>query len=83
MIPKLHLRLVERFRDVFGQKGEVKLYFAPGRLTFIGELIDYSGGDTITAAIDRGTYLVVRKRPDNKINIYGHSFKAKKSFTFN
>ncbi|SUW07696.1 putative galactokinase [Brachyspira pilosicoli] len=83
MIPKLHLRLVERFRDVFGQKGEVKLYFAPGRLTFIGELIDYSGGDTITAAVDRGTYLVVRKRPDNKINIYGHSFKAKKSFTFN
>lgn len=83
MIPKLHLRLIERFRDVFGQKGEVKLYFAPGRLTFIGELIDYSGGDTITAAVDRGTYLVVRKRPDNKINIYGHSFKAKKSFTFN
>lgn len=83
MIPKLHLRLVERFRDVFGQKGEVKLYFAPGRLTFIGELIDYSGGDTITAAVDRGSYLVVRKRPDNKINIYGHSFKAKKSFTFN
>lgn len=83
MIPKLHLRLVERFRDVFGQKGEVKLYFAPGRLTFIGELIDYSGGDTITAAVDRGTYLVVRKRPDNKINIYGHSFKAKKSFIFN
>ncbi|WP_281815250.1 galactokinase [Brachyspira pilosicoli] len=83
MIPKLHLRLVERFRDVFGQKGEVKLYFAPGRLTFIGELIDYSGGDTITASVDRGTYLVVRKRPDNKINIYGHSFKAKKSFTFN
>lgn len=83
MIPKLHLRLVERFRDVFGQKGEVKLYFAPGRLTFIGELIDYSGGDTITAVVDRGTYLVVRKRPDNKINIYGHSFKAKKSFTFN
>ena len=83
MIPKLHLRLVERFRDVFGQKGEVKLYFAPGRLTFIGELIDYSGGDTITAAVDRGTYLVVRKRPDSKVNIYGHSFKAKKSFTFN
>ncbi|MEI0531013.1 galactokinase family protein [Brachyspira pilosicoli] len=82
MIPKLHLRLVERFRDVFGQKGEVKLYFAPGRLTFIGELIDYSGGDTITAAVDRGTYLVVRKRPDSKVNIYGHSFKAKKSFTF-
>ncbi|MEI0581289.1 galactokinase [Brachyspira pilosicoli] len=83
MIPKLHLRLVERFRDVFGQKGEVRLYFAPGRLTFIGELIDYSGGDTITAAIDRGTYLVVRKRPDSKVNIYGHSFKAKKSFTLN
>ena len=61
MIPKLHLKIVERFREVFGQKGEVKLYFAPGKVNIIGELIDYSGGNTITAAIDRGTYMVARK----------------------
>ena len=60
MIPKLHLKIVERFREIFGQKGEVKLYFAPGKVNIIGELIDYSGGNTITAAIDRGTYMVER-----------------------
>lgn len=81
MIPRLHLKIVSRFREVFGHKGDAKLYFAPGRITIIGELIDYSGGDTITSAIDRGTYIVARKRPDNKVNIYAHSFKAKKSFT--
>ncbi|WP_028328640.1 galactokinase [Brachyspira alvinipulli] len=81
MIPRLHLKIVARFREVFGHKGDTKLYFSPGRVTIIGELIDYSGGDTITAAVDRGTYIVARKRPDNKINIYAHSFKAKKSFT--
>ena len=80
MIPKLHLKIVERFREVFGQKGEVKLYFAPGKVNIIGELIDYSGGNTITAAIDRGTYMVARKRPDSKVNVYAHSFKARKSF---
>ena len=46
MIPKLHLKIVERFREIFGQKGEVKLYFAPGKVNIIGELIDYSGGNT-------------------------------------
>lgn len=81
MIPRLHLKIVSRFKDVFGHKGNVKLYFAPGRLTLIGEHIDYSGGDTITMAVDRGTYLAVRKRSDNKINIYSHTFKEKKSFT--
>lgn len=83
MIPKLYLKIVTRFREVFGHKGEAKLYFAPGRITIIGELIDYSGGDTITTAIDRGTYIVARKRPDSKVNIYAHSFKNKKSFSFN
>ena len=81
MIPKLHLKIVERFREIFGHKGEAKLYFAPGKVTVIGELIDYSGGNTITAAIDRGTYIVARKRPDSKVNIYAHSFKARKSFS--
>ncbi|MBW5395807.1 galactokinase family protein, partial [Brachyspira hampsonii] len=81
MIPRLHLKIVARFREVFGHKGDTKLYFAPGRVTVIGELIDYSDGDTITSAIDRGTYIVARKRPDNKVNIYAHSFKARKSFT--
>ncbi len=81
MIPRLHLKIVARFREVFGHKGDTKLYFAPGRVTVIGELIDYSGGDTITCAVDRGTYIVARKRPDNKVNIYAHSFKARKSFT--
>ena len=81
MIPRLHLKIVARFREVFGHKGDTKLYFAPGRVTVIGELIDYSDGDTITSAIDRGTYIVARKRPDSKVNIYAHSFKAGKSFT--
>lgn len=81
MIQRLHLKIVSRFREVFGHKGDVKLYFSPGRVTIIGEHIDYSGGDTITAATDRGTYIVARKRADSKINIYAHSFKAKKTFT--
>ena len=47
MIPKLHLKIVERFREIFGHKGEAKLYFAPGKVTVIGELIDYSGGKDV------------------------------------
>lgn len=80
MIPRLNLKLVSKFREIYGQKGDVKLYFAPGRVTLIGEHIDYSGGSTITYATDRGTYMVARKRNDDKVNIYSVAHKLKKSF---
>lgn len=81
MIPRLHIKMATRFRDIFGyNKGEIKLYYAPGRVTISGEHIDYSGGDTITCAIDRGTYIVARKRSDLKVNLFSQTFKSKKNF---
>ena len=78
--PRLHIKIASRFREIFGYRGEIKLYYAPGRITISGEHIDYSGGKTITAAIDRGVYIVARKRNDNKINLYSQTFKTKKNF---
>ncbi len=78
--PRLHIKIASRFREIFGYRGDIKLYYAPGRITISGEHIDYSGGKTITAAIDRGVYIVARKRNDNKINLYSQTFKTKKNF---
>ena len=78
--PRLHIKIASRFREIFGYRGDIKLYYAPGRITIAGEHIDYSGGKTITAAIDRGVYIVARKRTDNKVNLYSQTFKTKKNF---
>lgn len=79
-IPRLHIKIASRFREIFGYRGDIKLYYVPGRVTISGEHIDYSGGKTITSAIDRGTYIVARKRSDNKVNLYSQTFKTKKNF---
>ncbi len=73
--------MVTRFRDIYGSKGDAKLFFAPGRITFMGEHTDYNGGSILSAAIERGTYIVARKRSDSKINICVHAPKSKKNIT--
>ena len=59
-------QLKEKFTELFGNDGEPKLYFAPGRVNLIGEHTDYNGGHVFPCAITMGTYALVRKRTDNR-----------------
>ena len=59
-------QLKEKFTELFGNAGEPKLYFAPGRVNLIGEHTDYNGGHVFPCAITMGTYALVRKRTDNR-----------------
>ncbi len=79
MIPRAYQKIITRFRDIYGSKGDAKLFFAPGRITFMGEHTDYNGGSVLSAAVERGTYIVARKRNDNKVNICVHMPKSKKN----
>ncbi len=42
----------------------VRVFFAPGRINLLGEHTDYNGGYVLPGAIDRGTWLWIRRRPD-------------------
>lgn len=57
-------RLRSRFIELYGE-GEHMAFFSPSRINIIGEHIDYNGGKVLPAAIEIGTYGIVRKRTDN------------------
>ena len=59
-----------KFKEIFGQEGKIKTYFAPGRVNLIGEHTDYNGGHVFPCALTIGTYATVRKREDNIVNFY-------------
>ncbi len=68
-------KLVEKFKEIFGDGGDIRLYFAPGRVNLIGEHTDYNGGHVFPCALTIGTYGVVRKREDDKLRFYSVNFE--------
>ncbi|MCC8167787.1 MAG: galactokinase, partial [Clostridiales bacterium] len=68
-------KLLESFRTIFGDGGEIGVYFAPGRVNLIGEHTDYNGGHGFPCALTIGTYGVARKRSDRKLRFHSLNFE--------
>jgi galactokinase len=69
-------RLKEKFVKLYGN-GDIYTFFSPSRINLIGEHIDYNGGRVLPAAINIGTYGLVRKRNDNLINLSSENIDLK------
>lgn len=67
--------LMEKFTGYFGDGGEIKAYFAPGRVNLIGEHTDYNGGHVFPCALTIGTYGIARKREDRRIRFLSLNFE--------
>ena len=68
-------KIRQEFEQKFGGHGDIRAYFAPGRVNLIGEHTDYNGGHVFPCALTLGTYAVARKREDNKIRLYSMNFE--------
>ena len=68
-------QLLKDFAEIFGSDGDIRSYFAPGRVNLIGEHTDYNGGHVFPCALTIGTYAIVRKREDRKLRFYSHNFE--------
>lgn len=66
--------LMRKFVEVYGEGGEIRSYFAPGRVNLIGEHTDYNGGHVFPCALTIGTYGIARKREDHKLRFCSMNF---------
>ena len=72
-----HINLLNEFVDKFGEGGDIRGYFTPGRVNLIGEYTDFNGGYVFPCGLTMGTYMVARKRADRKLNMYSMNFEKK------
>lgn len=68
-------KVLESFAEHFGGEGDIRTYFAPGRVNLIGEHTDYNGGHVFPCALTIGTYMAARKREDRKLRFYSMNFE--------
>ena len=69
-------KLLEEFKSRFGGEGDIRGYFAPGRVNLIGEHTDYNGGHVFPCALSMGNYAVARKRDDNIVRWFNMTWSA-------
>ena len=67
-------KLIEKFVSIYGEGGEIRSFFSPGRVNLIGEHTDYNGGHVFPCALSIGTYMIVRRREDRTLRFYSENF---------
>lgn len=58
----------EKFKEIFGEEGKFKTYFAPISVNLMGENI--AGNYILPCTLSTGIYTTIRKREDRAINFY-------------
>lgn len=68
-------KIKNTFNEIFGEGGNERYFFSPGRVNLIGEHTDYNGGNVFPCALSFGTYGVIRIRTDDKVRMYSSNFE--------
>ena len=70
------MELREQFKEIFGCEAE-EVYSAAGRVNLIGEHVDYSGGQVLTAALSLKCRVAVRKNGTNFMRVAATDIPAR------
>jgi galactokinase len=66
--------ILQRFHELFGPDGPVRLIRAPGRVNLIGEHTDYNEGFVFPMAIEPEVRLAIRARADSTVRLASSAF---------
>jgi len=66
--------LLENFELRFGDRNNIQLAMAPGRVNLIGEYTDINDGFVLPMTVDRGIYFALRKRADRRVRVASDRF---------
>lgn len=62
-------RAERRFAATFGDMARAERWWVPGRIEILGKHVDYGGGRSLLATVDRGFHVVSRPRNDAAMHI--------------
>ena len=62
-----HIR--SQFAATFGDDNNLKVVMAPGRVNLIGEYTDFNEGFVFPMTVDRGVYVGIRARDDQRVRV--------------
>lgn len=64
------LRRAERtWASRFGDRRGVRRWWVPGRIELLGKHVDYAGGRSLLAAVERGFHVLARPRDDDLVHM--------------
>ena len=62
-------QVLDCFVKLFGGEGDIRTYFAPGRVNLIGEHTDYNAGLCLPIALPHRTFIALKPREDTKVRV--------------
>ncbi len=62
-------RAERRFAATFGDMARADRWWVPGRIEILGKHVDYGGGRSLLATVDRGFHVVSRPRTDAAVHV--------------
>jgi galactokinase len=71
-----HALQKNRFAEIFGEGGKMRVIRAPGRVNLIGEHTDYNDGFVFPMAIEPQFLLICRSREDGKVRVNSTHFRG-------
>ena len=63
-----------QFMATFGDDKDLQVFMAPGRVNLIGEYTDFNEGFVFPMTVDRGVYVGIRARDDQRVRVKSSRF---------
>ena len=67
-----HIRA--QFQSHFGNARDLSVVMAPGRVNLIGEYTDFNDGFVLPMTVDRGVFIGIRPRSDDRVSVVSLKF---------